>query len=166
VNYEFSEIDCNLYSEYCLNISPEIDGVTQEIGVYLASGLNCYFQKFEPDLYAVKDVISYDAIDVDLSRFPLLKVYRINEVFEGRQSTTSAVIAYCLAFPETDKLPGLLRWVSRVINELLENYRHQHENCSLQIVAEARKHEYRIMVNELAQPVYAFLRVNFSFLES
>lgn len=147
--------------------SPKQDKVLREIAKHLADGLNYAFINLCPGEIAVRDVVDYDAVNIDLSRFPLLKVYRQTDSFsestKGRN--TDCVVAYCIAFPDQDKLPGLMQWVSIAINKLLERYVINHEHCQSNVINEARKAEYRIMVNEVATPVYAFLRINFKIIE-
>jgi hypothetical protein len=61
-------------------------------------------------------------------------------------------------------LPGILRWVSWQLNEALTQWK-ESKNCSPIITQGSFRSEYRIMVNELSQPVYAFLRFSFTGID-
>jgi len=164
-SYEFDPNNCPLYDINSLKITPLVDNFCLDLGKYLADGLNCYFSKYDIDSLAVKDIIAYDAVNVDLSRFPILKVFRLKDRFSSSGNQGQGVIYYCLSYPDLDLLPGLISWVSAVINELLKSFSSQHENCDRSIKEEIRDHEYRLMVNAAGEPVWAFLRINFTFME-
>lgn len=168
-NYTFVESDIIPQSQElnCIHIDAKHDKFLLGLGRYLADGLNASFIKSCPDEIAVRDFVDYDKVNPDLSRFPLLKCYRQTDNYEsgGTQRKTKGIIAYCISFPEQDRLPGLLSWVSYAINILLDSYSVEHENCPENVLLEDRSAEYRIMLNEHSIPVYAFLRFNFSFRE-
>jgi hypothetical protein len=150
-------------------INPKTDEVLIKLANYLKDGMNFSIQKMHPQTIAVRDALEYDAVNPALSRFPLLKVYRITTTFNPDfTSSTDAVVAYCLNFPSVDELPGILRWAAKTIAYLLRSYAlFEGGNCPLIIDLDRPiKAEYRIMVNEVSQPVYAFLRINFTFKEN
>ena len=143
-----------------------IDLTCDRLAKFLQNWLNEKLDQTEPGSIACRDTICYDAINPDLSRFPLLKVYRLFDSFEyGRpKSQTQFVITYCLTFPNQDKLPGMLRWVAFEINEALTYWKHNSQ-CPPIIQQGRLRAEYRIMVNEVSQPVYAFLRFSFTGID-
>ena len=145
---------------------PDTDPACQALAIYLMQGLNTAIKVIHPNHVAVRSVTCYDAVNPDLSRFPLIKVYRTTDTYKDFSSTTQAEIPYCMTFPDVDKLPGILRWVSREVNRLLRERSLGDGYCDPRInVEQELKAEYRLMVNEVSQPVYAFLRFNFSFSE-
>lgn len=149
----------------CLG-SPKNDDFLLDLGRYIAVGVNWQYQIECPNELGIRDVIDYDAVNIDVSRFPLLKLYRQTDTYESMSSgVTKAVIAYCLTYPIQDRLPGLLRWMSQAINILLDNYHHQHQSCKQNVILEERNTEYKIMVAEPTRAIYPFLRCNFSFWE-
>lgn len=143
-----------------------LDPVCLKLAKYLQEWLNSELKKIDPNLVACRDTVCYDAVNPDLSRFPLLKVYRLSDNFEygHPKSQTSFVISYCLSFPDQELLPGILRWVSWQLNEALTQWK-ESKNCSPIITQGSFRSEYRIMVNELSQPVYAFLRFSFTGID-
>lgn len=143
-----------------------LDPTCDRLAKFLQTWLNDALKKIEPESIACRSTICYDAINPDLSKFPLIKVYRLFDSFEyGRpKSQTSFVISYCLTFPDQNKLPGLLRWVAFEINEALTHWK-QFSQCPPVIQQGGLRAEYRIMANELSQPVYAFLRFNFTGID-
>lgn len=146
---------------------PETDPACYAIANYLMDGLNTALKEKYPKHIAVRDTVCYDAINPDLSRFPLLKVYRTTDTYSDFVNETSAVIAYCMSFPDIDKLPGIMRWVSKQINRLIRLWSLALHGCKPTIpIDQELKAEYRIMVNEVSQPVYAFLRISFVFKET
>lgn len=151
-----------------LRIRPDEDQACKAIASYIGNGLNHLLRKFDKECIAVRDIEQYDAVNPDLSRFPLVKCYRTSETHTSRSSrTVSAVIAYCLTFPNQDKLPGVLGWVSAATNLMLRQYAVRHQYCPVELkLEEDYKAEFRIMVNEVSAPVYAFLRFNVNFVES
>jgi hypothetical protein len=150
-----------------LSIRPDEDRACGAIAAYIGNGLNHLLRKFDKTCIAVRDIEQYDAVNPDLSRFPLVKCYRTTETHSGSSRKVSAVIAYCLTFPDQDQLPGVLSWVSAATNRMLRQYAQRHQYCPVQLdLEEEYRAEYRIMVNEVSSPVYAFLRFNFSFTES
>jgi hypothetical protein len=151
-----------------LRIKPDEDQACKALASYVGNGLNYLLRQSDKSCIAVTDIEQYDAVNPDLSRFPLLKCYRTVDTYTSRTTgSTSAVIAYCLTFPEQDKLPGVLRWVSAAINMMLRQYAQRHQHCPVKLKLEDEyRAEYRIMVNEVSSPVYAFLRFNISFEES
>jgi hypothetical protein len=108
---------------------------------------------------AVVGTRSWDAFNVPLHEFPLLKVYRTLDVYQrGTTLRTSPVIAsYCLTLPEQEELQGGMAWISKTMAGLLLNS--QTRLCT--IIQEPLQAEYRTLLGENASPVYAFLRFNF-----
>jgi hypothetical protein len=151
-----------------LEIRPDEDRACYAIALYIANGLNHLLERFDKTCVAVRDIEQYDAVNPDLSRFPLLKCYRTVESFPDETSRdVNAVVAYCLTFPQQNKLGPVLQWISGAINRMLRQYARRHQGCPVELKLEdVYKAEYRIMVNEVATPVYAFLRFNISFTET
>jgi hypothetical protein len=163
---------CNQYilTNFLDEIDPYEDRMCSKIAKYLADGLNCTFRRY-PDLQnsiVVRSIYDYDAIGIDLSSFPVLKVFRREDRFISTtgKSITQATAAYCLSFPDQRKLPGMMRWVARLIDILLLKYNAIHEGCFNNVIIQNdRRAQYRILLDNLKQPVYAYLSVNFEFEE-
>lgn len=110
---------------------------------------------------ACRDTRSYDAIDLDLTCFPLLKVFRQKEQVDYAGVTeVDLVIGYSMAFVDVDKLPGMMHWVARHIDAMLGFWSQIDNACPFQILPKDEKMniEYRIMVDNLQNPVYTYLR--------
>lgn len=149
----------------CLE-SPKNDYFLLDLGIYLADGINHAYLKHCPGEIAIRDIVDYDAVNIDTSRFPLLKLYRQTDEYEGMAvGETKAIIAYCLTYPIQDRLPGLMKFMSKAINIMLDSYHHNHQHCPSNVILEPRKAEYRISVAEATRAIYPFLRFNFSFWE-
>lgn len=149
-----------------LSLNPERDNVCYFLAKYLADGLNY-------DLYrrtcnqAVNNILDYDGMTVDVSSFPLLKVYRVSDEYRGDRdfNHTNLVCTYSLIAPEQKKLPGILRWFSVSVNHLLDYYYFTHEGCCFNVVLSDRTAEYKIMYNEINNFAYPFFRIPFTVEE-
>lgn len=146
--------------------SPKNDRFLLKLGTYIADGINYSYRKHYGNEIAIREIIDYDAVNIDISRFPLLKLYRQTDNYSQKSvGTTKAIIAYCLTYPEQDRLPGLMQYMSKAIDIMLDTYYYKHEDCQPNVVLEERSAEYRIQVNEITNAIYPFLRFNFSFTE-
>lgn len=151
-----------MYEYLDLGINPDIDDDCQQLADYLASGLNWAIARVKPDTVAVRETRSYDAVDLSTSSFPLLKVYRTKEVTDAAGvSEVNLVVSYAMVLPEQNKLPGILHWVARHLVAMLSAQQEISLNCRFRVKG-AFTTEYRVMVNDLSQPVYAYLRISFS----
>lgn len=146
--------------------SPKSDKFLLKLGRYIADGINHDYLRHCPEEIAIRDIIDYDAVNIDVSRFPLLKLYRQSDTYEQMDvGETKAIIAYCLTYPQQDRLPGLIKYMSKAINIMLDDYHYNHDDCSSNVMSEDRTAEYRIMVSEVTKDIYPFLRFNFTFRE-
>jgi hypothetical protein len=145
------------------SLTPEFDQSCSHLALYLKDGLNNALAAIAPGITAVKDAVNYDCLP-DLSRFPLIKVYRVTKRYTGSVSgETSAIAAYCLDYPLLDALPGVTNWAADTIVSLLLSYNFNVDDCPPMIEESDITAEYRIMLNEITQAAYPFLKVNFRF---
>jgi hypothetical protein len=153
-----------------LEITPEKDEVISYLAEYLFEYINKEFRTFidaNPALrgslgdVAVRTYRTYDAYDPSTTAFPLLKVYRVNDVWKpGKLIRTSNVsISYSLVVPQQDKLMPFLNWVSFQINKLLLT-----SSCRVKVEPGVRV-QYRTMINENGQNVYSFLRADITITD-
>lgn len=109
----------------------------------------------------VRSTRFYDSLNVPLSEFPLLKVYRQNEDFRAGTiySESDVVITYNASYPNVDRLPGLLHWVAININSILLAYTLDFPLKSpLNVRQRGYRADYRLMTNTVTNSVYPFLR--------
>lgn len=146
-----------------LTIDPYIDDNCQKLADYLAQGLNYAIDLHRPGEVCVRSTRSYDAVDTDLSCYPVLKVFRQKETVSLSQVIeTDLVISYAMVMPDRDKLPGIMRWVARHITTMLSGINQRDASCPFKLFpkgTESMNVEYKIMVNDLNQPVYTYLRI-------
>lgn len=169
MNYQFDAIALpSAQSKQLIGLdSPSQDKFLLKLGKYIADGINPAYLTHCPEEIAIRDIVDYDAVNIDTSRFPLLKLYRQTDNHEsGRSRETKAIIAYCLTFPQQDRLPGLMQYMSQAINIMLDSFAYKHEQCPENVIVEDRTAEYRIAVSEVTNSIYPFLRFNFTFRES
>ena len=112
----------------------------------------------------VRATRSYDAVDIDTSSFPMLKVFRQKETSDvSRTNRTDLVITYSMLMPNVEQLPGIMHWVDRHIIAMLSAWSSNDSACPFQVLPEQADKitsEYRIMVGDLQQPIYAYLRIS------
>lgn len=160
-----------------------VAGVLQVVSIYSptqATFLNISIDPFLPvrlspspsslltKIVACRDTRSYDAVNVPVSCFPLLKVFRQKErVDNSGVVDVDLVIGYAMAFADEDKLPGMMHWVARHIDAMLGMASQIDGSCPFQVLPKDDKMniEYRIMVDNLQNPVYTYLRITLSARE-
>ena len=145
------------------NELPNIDPSMTRLAQYLMDGLNEAIAPLIPNVVAVRAIDCYNSLPTDLSRFPLLKVYRSQETYTHNLAKGKGIITYCLSFPDEQKIPGILRWVAININLLLRNY--ATTNCKPYLdINEEYSAEYRVMSLN-SEPVYSLLQFTFNYEE-
>lgn len=153
-----------------IEVTPDKDESINYLAEYLFEYINKeYFAFIEanPGLkqtlgeVAVRTYRTYDAYDPPNTGFPLLKVYRVNDMWKpGKLTRTSNVsISYSLVVPQQDKLMPFLNWVSYQINKLLLS-----PTCPVKIEPGVRV-QYRTMINEVGQNIYSFLRADITITD-
>ena len=149
-----------------LPLNPERDEVCYSLAKYLADGLN-YDLYRRTSKQAVSNILDYDGLTVDVTQFPLLKVYRVSDAYKSdtNLSHDNMVITYSLVAPEQTELPGILRWFSVSVNFLLDYYHHTHQTCCYNVTLGDRTAEYKIMYSEINNFAYPFFRIPFTVEE-
>lgn len=153
-----------------LEITPDNDEAISYLAEYLFEYINKEFKSFieaNPGLRAslgdtaVRTYETYDTYQSPTTAFPLLKVYRVNDIWKpGKLTRTSNVsISYSLVVPKQDKIMPLLNWVSFQINKLLLT-----PSCLVKIEPGIRV-QYRTMINEVGQNIYSFLRADITITD-
>jgi hypothetical protein len=150
-------------NEYCRYLS-----------LYLKDYLNSEYAQARlenpslPDALIVRTAKEYDAINIPLSEFPLLKVYRGRDSY--RKGTTikdvSATLTYSLSYPELDVLPDLLTWVSEKLNYAFMAFQRDEKSLLYTQNPSPLSVQYLLMANEQTRTVYPFLRADFTFRET
>ena len=152
--------------------NPYEDKLCDQLATYLSKGLNYHLDAFNKDnphlkLWdkAVIGFRSYDAFDVPLNEFPLLKVFRVADNFKPRsdKSVVSLRCSYCLAYPDLDKLNTMMSWAAKIINLLLINCL----DNELDIISPPGGYSasYQTFMGQNGQPVYAFLSFSFNVID-
>lgn len=153
-----------------LEITPDKDEAINYLAEYLFEYINKEFKSFieaNPGLraslgdVAVRNYRTYDAYEPSTTAFPLLKVYRVNDVWKPgkliRESNVS--ISYSLVVPQQDKLMPFLNWISFQINQLLLS-----PSCKVKVEPGVRV-QYRTMMNEVGQNIYSFIRADITITD-
>jgi hypothetical protein len=157
------------YLETLNNLDPYSDDGCQRLVNYLAGGLNYAIGIKVPDTVAVRSTRSYDAVDIDATSFPMLKVFRMRELIDrSAVADVDLAITYSMMMPDRAQLPGIMHWVARHIIEMLLSQQESSRECPFRILendASKVTVEYRIMVDNLNQPTYAYLKISCSAQE-
>jgi hypothetical protein len=118
---------------------------------------------------AVRNTRSYDAIDQDASCYPVLKVFRQKESIDlSGVTNVDLVISYAMLMPNISELPGIMHWVRAHIAAMLTALNQIDSGCPFVLFpkqTEMINAEYKIMGNDLGQPVYTYLRMTISARE-
>lgn len=138
-----------------VELTPQFDPICTDLADFLAVTLNEAY----PQENIVRSVRHYDAYTVPLQSYPLLKVYRLSDVFSIDNSIRNSQmgLAYCLANTDLDRLPGVTNWVSENIILGLRKYNLHKQGC-LEILGDIRAN-YRTLL-QLNQFIY---QIDFSF---
>ena len=146
---------------------------TQKLANYLHGFINDQFVKeteasnntIPENTIIIRSVRNYDAFNVPLSEFPLLKVYKNRDVFRKGTffRTSQGAITYAVSYPQLEILPNLLDWVAYQINAGLLNYAKIEEDLLPMPNNESYSAEYLLSLNELTQTAFPFLRFNINF---
>ncbi|WP_310410568.1 hypothetical protein [Chamaesiphon sp. OTE_8_metabat_110] len=150
------------------NLDPHLDINCQKLADYLKSGLNYAIARQIPNGIACRDTRSFDDVNFALSCLPLLKVYRQSETTQRSQIVdTNLAITYAMGHPDVQKLPGIMHWVDRVLTAQIAHIAANDRGCGWWLLpkSEPIKSEYRIMANELMQPVYVYLKLSLTARE-
>ena len=111
---------------------------------------------------------NFDDPSVPLSAFPLLKVFRNQDTFDGvtPYRMTSATISYSVAYPDLQELPDLLYWASWAINTALVEWSYDHNDTFDLKNNNRRNFQYLLTVNEVTQAIYPFIRASIMFKDN
>jgi hypothetical protein len=144
-----------------------------KLGSFLTDELNQAYERLRlrrptelPKSIVVKTFRNFDDVNVPLSEFPLLKVYRSSEMFRPGTSfrDVTGTITYSVSYPDLRTLPDLLYWVSYKLHYLMEKYDLTvNEGLPQRDIQQNHNTQYLLTANELSQPIYPFLRFSFQF---
>jgi hypothetical protein len=149
-------------NEYCLKLARFLRDFVNNEYVKL--------RETRPELkdgLVIRNIRNYDAVNIPLSEFPILKVYRLTDTFKRATETTdftTGAITYSVVYPDLDKLPDLLYWIGRKLNIGLHSY--SRRDLNLQPPPQENRDytvNYLLTANEQMQVVYPFLRIQFQF---
>lgn len=120
------------------------------------------------DKIVIQTTRNFDDPSVPLSAFPLLKVFRNQDTFDGvtPYSMTSATISYSVAYPDLQELPDLLYWASWAINQALIEWSYDHNDTFDLKNNNRRTFQYLLTVNEVTQAIYPFIRASILFKDN
>jgi hypothetical protein len=146
---------------------------TQKLANYLKTFLNEQFEKeilasggtIGSDTIIIRSVRNVDAINVPLSEFPLLKVYKNRDIFKKGTlfRTSQGTITYSVSYPQLEVLPNLLDWMSYQINLGLMTYEMAENGLLPPPNNEGYVAEYLLSANEQLNVVFPFIRFNINF---
>lgn len=111
----------------------------------------------------VKSTRNYDAFNVPIQDFPLLKIYRQRtQYLNNNKRISNLQLQYGLVIPDQEKLLPYLNWVDNQINKALSQTVWR---IDIIIDKNNKNCDYRVLMNELGIPIYSFLRFNFNITE-
>jgi len=141
--------------------TPNQDYVTFGLAQYLQTNINASY----PSKVVIRSIRGYDAVNVPISDFPLLKVFRLYDNYKRNTefSLSTGIITYSLSFPDVEQLPGILKWMADSINHYLLQYELDTFRTMLPTTNQfGYRAEYRLTKDEITNSVYPYLRFNIS----
>jgi len=140
----------------------------EHLGLYLFHGLNnkLPIEYKEQGLKIVNGLYYFDYPSLDVSQFPLLKIYRLNRSGKRYNSNFTSLIriSYGLAYPDFTKL-GLLNTVAEWLDELLLEYSTTKVPMFKKLDYIEDRIEFSTMMSSLNQQVYNFISCMISIQE-
>lgn len=102
------------------------DKLAYNLGGYVSVEINNKFRKLYPNsnIKVIKTLKAYNAYRVPIHDLPLLKVYRVKDVYRPRQTCYDSIlkIEYHIPFPVIEIMPNLLVFVAEALSESLLSY--------------------------------------------
>lgn len=139
-----------------LDLTFTTDQSCHKLADYLASNLNRLYYELTGDnrLTLVKTIRSWNDFTVPVADFPVLKVYRLSDLYnpQSKLSISSMALQYHVTIPEQKKLVPLFRYISYNIDKLLISSIH---TTGIFVLEGGKSAEYRVF------PTESFLKFNF-----
>lgn len=137
------------------------DYTTRRLAEYIRDNLNIANPILNTII--VNSIRNYDAFNIPIQDYPLLKVSRLrtNHRISDKVISTIAV-DYLLALPDLDKLAGYVKWIDFKTNELLSFVVHE---LDIHVDKQSRNSDYRITLTELQPVILRVLRITFNITE-
>lgn len=145
----------------CCNDNILDDYVTRRLAEHIRDNLNA--TNPIPNTIIVNGIRNYDAFNIPIQDYPLLKVSRLrtNHRISDKVISTIAV-DFLVALPELDILAGYVKWLDFKTNELLAFVVHE---LDIHIDKSSRNSDYRITLTELQPVILRILRITFNITE-
>ena len=142
------------------------------LATYLRDSLNLKYQEIVdknpslPKRVVVRGIRNYDDPSVTVSEFPLLKVFRNQDTFDGvtPYRTTAATITYSTSYSDLEELPDLLYWVSFALQESFTEFKYTQND-----VFDLRNRQpfnTQYLLTQVGNTIYPFLRANIIFKDT
>jgi hypothetical protein len=139
------------------------DYLTGHIANYLKRELNRRASEEGLTVPIINSYRLYDAFNVPVQDFPLIKVFRTSSQYTVSNKRLSSIqVHYSLVLPNLEVLLPYLNWVDYNINEVLSFALH---DITVFIEPTSKRCEYRTLMSELGTPIYSFLRFSFNVTE-
>jgi hypothetical protein len=141
-----------------------VDETLEKIALYLKTYLN----KAVPEdlktkgILAVRTTMTADYMNVPLTEYPVLKLYRLSSQYKRDLSLRTSMIAltYSLSYPHLKAVPGLLNFIDYHMMNALINWQFDEEcmpyDYKLRMLPQNT--EYRLLYNSFTQETTPFLR--------
>jgi hypothetical protein len=134
------------------------------IGEFIKDRLNDYGQEYANG-NIVQSLYTYQAFNVPLTSFPVLLVYRTQDIFLPNADRVESFINidYCLSYPDNEKLAGITNTITKYLHRIV-NLMESAINLPVE-KNKSRAGGYRIVRGGLSQSVYTVTSYSFSIIE-
>lgn len=152
-----------MYAPYCNNDVTNIlvDYPCQTIADFLKEELNRN-NPLKEEFTVVKSTRCYDAFNIPLQDFPVLKIFRTSTTYATANKRGVAALSgqYGLVLPDQERLLPVLHWIDE---QIADAFRQTHYRINTFLVPGSLvRSNYRTIISELGIPVYSFLRFDFN----
>jgi hypothetical protein len=139
---------------------------------FLRDSLNLKYQAMVdknpslPKRVVVRGIRNYDDPSVTITEFPLLKVFRNQDVFDGvtPYRTTSATITYSTSYSDLEELPDLLYWVGFVLQQSFSEFKYTANDAF--DLRNRQSFTVQYLLTQVGNTIYPSLRANITFKDT
>jgi len=137
------------------------DCITRTIGEYIKDNLNV--ANPIANTIIINSIRNYDAFNVPVQDYPLLKVSRIRSSHITNDRVTSNIaLDFCVLLADLEKIAAYTKWIDFRTNELLAYIVHER---NIFVHKGSRNSDYRITMVELQPVILRILRITFNIHE-
>lgn len=139
-----------------MTVTPDADVTLEHLVQYLKAGLNT----LQPGCVAAER--AFDDLSNDPNAYPLLIVHRTEEEGEALEDCRALIKYVLINQAERQKRPGLFRWMSLAIAQLLRLYEYHDPQMQITNLGSLRS---RYRIGAAGNAVFPFVEIQIRFVD-